>query len=509
MAARAIPGLAEPPQTTAGQYSRTAAEFVPGAILTPGNPLANALRYGVGPGIASEAAGQVTAGTPMEGPARMAAALAGGVGAGSVLTGAKQAATEAIPTAENIEALKNAAYKKAEDLGAAYTPEAYGGLVAKIKQDAQAAGISPDLHPKALSVINNLEAHAAEGEPISLKALDQKRQFVNRDVTSSNDNGERFFGNMIRNNIDQFIANPEPFVKSPAVPTPAQPGPGSPTWNRYLQRLADYSDKTRDLYDLAVEHEIVKNRDEFANPTQTQAKGISDLVDKFKNDPAFTGISSPPERPLPPSGYIQGSALNPEAPAPRPQTAPSAMAAGAAPEAAEAIQNARDLNTRFAKSKDLAEALQLADWQKKRNQVPNIDATTRQNLYRLLKNGNWTPEEASQLENTMGGSMLQQALRGASKFSPTSALPAGLEVGAGLFGNHPVGATALAAGGYAAKKASEAITNRNVENLLQTILAGGRAPPLQVNPQPRQLGAALAGISSRFPQQLPQSQPAY
>lgn len=62
------------PQTTAGEYAQTAGEFVPGALL-PGATVGNALRFGVLPGLASEAAGQATEGTSAEPYARVAAAL--------------------------------------------------------------------------------------------------------------------------------------------------------------------------------------------------------------------------------------------------------------------------------------------------------------------------------------------------------------------------------------------------------------------------------------------------
>lgn len=64
------------PQTTVGEFARTAGEFAPGAMLGPGNMAGNILRYGVLPGFASEAAGQATEGTKAEPYARVAAALA-------------------------------------------------------------------------------------------------------------------------------------------------------------------------------------------------------------------------------------------------------------------------------------------------------------------------------------------------------------------------------------------------------------------------------------------------
>jgi hypothetical protein len=63
------------PQTTAGEYAQTVGEFLPGAMIGPGNMAGNAIRYGVLPGLASEAAGQATEGTAYEPYARIAAAL--------------------------------------------------------------------------------------------------------------------------------------------------------------------------------------------------------------------------------------------------------------------------------------------------------------------------------------------------------------------------------------------------------------------------------------------------
>lgn len=67
------------PQSVAGEVARTVGEFIPGAVAAPGGVVSNAIRYGVVPGLASEAAGQATKGTAVEGPARVAGALTGGV----------------------------------------------------------------------------------------------------------------------------------------------------------------------------------------------------------------------------------------------------------------------------------------------------------------------------------------------------------------------------------------------------------------------------------------------
>lgn len=71
-------------QTTPGKYAGTVGEFIPGAVaagLTGGGStvpqmLNTTMRYGVLPGVASEAAGQATEGSAVEPYARVAAALA-------------------------------------------------------------------------------------------------------------------------------------------------------------------------------------------------------------------------------------------------------------------------------------------------------------------------------------------------------------------------------------------------------------------------------------------------
>lgn len=66
------------PQTRAGKYAETAAEFLPSAAIGPGG-MAAKLGTGVAAGLGSEAAGQFTEGTKAEPYARIVGALAGGM----------------------------------------------------------------------------------------------------------------------------------------------------------------------------------------------------------------------------------------------------------------------------------------------------------------------------------------------------------------------------------------------------------------------------------------------
>lgn len=65
------------PQTTAGEYARTAGEFLPAAALGEGNLARRVATQAIIPALGSETAGQMTRGTAYEGPARVLGAMAG------------------------------------------------------------------------------------------------------------------------------------------------------------------------------------------------------------------------------------------------------------------------------------------------------------------------------------------------------------------------------------------------------------------------------------------------
>jgi hypothetical protein len=85
-----VTGKPPDPTTTGGAYARTTLPMVASAATGGGASArefaANLVKWGVIPGVASEAAGQATAGGPLEGPARLAASLAAPVIGGRVAT---------------------------------------------------------------------------------------------------------------------------------------------------------------------------------------------------------------------------------------------------------------------------------------------------------------------------------------------------------------------------------------------------------------------------------------
>lgn len=78
------------PQTNAGHYAESAGEFVPAALAGPGGIARKIGMQAVVPGVASEAAGQATAGTPLEPFARAGAGIVAGLG-GALLSRPSQA----------------------------------------------------------------------------------------------------------------------------------------------------------------------------------------------------------------------------------------------------------------------------------------------------------------------------------------------------------------------------------------------------------------------------------
>lgn len=96
-------GLAYEPQTIAGKYADTVASFAPGALLGPGSVMRRFMLGAGVPGAASEAAGQLTAGTAAEPFARVGAALAAPTIAARAITPVATSASH-IPLTNILEA---------------------------------------------------------------------------------------------------------------------------------------------------------------------------------------------------------------------------------------------------------------------------------------------------------------------------------------------------------------------------------------------------------------------
>lgn len=193
------------PKTTAGEYAETVASFAPNAIA-PGGPVARVARVVV-PGVASEAAGQATKGTKFEPLARAAGAVAGGVGVGAAEGALARAG---VPTIEQLEQAKRAAYHAAEQQGVVIDPAAWARMAAAADHRINGLGLThPDVHPNALTALDVLQREVASGAPISLERADLVRQAVNGAIErASGANGSRTdlrAAMHVREELDNFL----------------------------------------------------------------------------------------------------------------------------------------------------------------------------------------------------------------------------------------------------------------------------------------------------------------
>jgi len=206
------PTIAPPSGDPMKQVVRRVAQELPATLLpgagaiaksaTPLKMLGAEVAAAVGSGTGAAVAEQIAPDNPL---AETAAALVGGFSpmvAASMLK--RGAAKVAAPTVDELAATKNAAYGQVDQMGVKYTPQSYGGLVSKVEAVAKAKNISPTRHPKASSFIADMKARFANGA--TLTELDQLRQEVRRDLIRSSDESEQFFGEVILDEIDDYIA---------------------------------------------------------------------------------------------------------------------------------------------------------------------------------------------------------------------------------------------------------------------------------------------------------------
>lgn len=130
-------------------------------------------------------------------------ALGGALGGKRIPKPPKPKATP-VPTADDLRVQTRTAYKAADDAGVTYAPEALDDLADRITAKVGEFRINPARHPKAASMLEDI--NGLRGEPMTLTQLDQLRQIVRRDVASAPDEAERFFGQKMIEEIDDFIA---------------------------------------------------------------------------------------------------------------------------------------------------------------------------------------------------------------------------------------------------------------------------------------------------------------
>lgn len=128
-----VTGPFHEPQNKAESFVNTVGEFVPGALAGGEGIVTNLTKYGLLPGVSSEAMGQYFKGTSLEGPARFVGALFGGV--------AGMAGSKGVEAGKNYVAARSAASDIAEQTGA----DVNAGAVKRVAKDFEADRLTPDI----------------------------------------------------------------------------------------------------------------------------------------------------------------------------------------------------------------------------------------------------------------------------------------------------------------------------------------------------------------------------
>lgn len=141
------------PKTTAGQYARTIGEFAPAAAVGPGGLARRIATQDVVPAVASETAGQATAGTAAEPYARVGAAVLGGFPFGRWRT----ATTSPTPLIDDLHDAAGDAYRQIRESGFALKPKPVATLADQIEQELTSRGWTERNVPETYGVIRDLQ----------------------------------------------------------------------------------------------------------------------------------------------------------------------------------------------------------------------------------------------------------------------------------------------------------------------------------------------------------------
>ena len=170
---------------TAGQYISTAGEFAGGAGLSAG-PRAM-LKYGVAPGVVSEAAGQATEGTVVEPVARMAGAFFAPIALGTAnktLSAMFKRASDR-PSVQTLKDAKSAAYKAVDQSGIRLPASAVDDIASRANAAATSRGYVPDVDRQTFASLKILENQS--GKQLTIGELDNIRQGLSKRYSTAKD----------------------------------------------------------------------------------------------------------------------------------------------------------------------------------------------------------------------------------------------------------------------------------------------------------------------------------
>lgn len=165
--------------------------------------------------------------------------LAFGAGANTLAEGAlsalggilsKYRGTNKVPSSDDLATQRRAAYKKMENMEAAYTPKAVKDLSDKLKDDVVniPGGARPTNHAATLDKLDEIREQvpttptgkiSKKAKPVGLYELDEIRKSVRRDLT---DPANSMFGSKIVKGIDETLADVDPSKVTSVKGTPQE-----------------------------------------------------------------------------------------------------------------------------------------------------------------------------------------------------------------------------------------------------------------------------------------------
>lgn len=171
----AFPAEQYDPQTTAGEYAQTIAEFAPSALV--GGPAGIARRAAVAgvAGAGSEAAGQAAEeyAPALELPARIIGAFAAPSAGKKALNKTLQRSIER-PTLENLQIAKNAAYAKVDKAGVKFKPNEMNQIIAKSNAKVAEFNYVPEVDLQTKAALKTIQAQM--NSTMTVGQLDKLRQ---------------------------------------------------------------------------------------------------------------------------------------------------------------------------------------------------------------------------------------------------------------------------------------------------------------------------------------------
>lgn len=257
------PVMGEPvqPQSVAGDYIRTAAEFAPAAVAGPGGMLRKAAMTAI-PAITSETAGQITRDTSAEPYARVAGGLVGGAASAGKLSQPASAARAASRAAKNapseakLAADTNAKYQRLRDAGVSYDANQYTQFLTQLEKEIPQK-FKRSIYEPVLKVLDDIVKD--KGKAPDFDDIDGWISQIGeaaRDASASGDKRLSRGFNILQNRFRAFEKNAKFSVAQPMAPNEKS------KLVRDARQLALRRIKDRELSNLKVNSEFYRSGEE-------------------------------------------------------------------------------------------------------------------------------------------------------------------------------------------------------------------------------------------------------